>query len=375
MKGEIELKIYSLLDAIYPLTKDSIDSNEMVVNCLNDLIQFRRSLNITTLPALAPKRLPKNQVETSDSAQNSDSGAAPVFVYRTPTAQLANQIRPELKPTKLVDIVTPPAPSNPTNFSTNISTNVSTNIATNGSTNIATNVATNFPTNFPTNCTSNHPKESNWNTAPAFEDCQPSTSKSMPIERDDFPSPGYGKRDEDLDASVIEDMFDIDYEMEDSLVRESLAVATPVRSAAKEVVQPEGVAMTPSTQSGDVSRFHGNVRNDGSSGVFDGYKFAHSSALLKTFRERFGLQEFRPNQLQAINASLLGHDCFILMPTGGGKSLCYQLPALTAPGVTIVVSPLKSLIFDQVNKLRSLDVTICLFYRLINSFLSETPMC
>ena len=73
-------------------------------------------------------------------------------------------------------------------------------------------------------------------------------------------------------------------------------------------------------------------------------------------RETFGYGEFRPGQEAVIQAVLDGRDCLVLMPTGGGKSLCYQIPAMVRPGTGVVVSPLIALMQDQVAALRQMGV-------------------
>jgi ATP-dependent DNA helicase RecQ len=78
-----------------------------------------------------------------------------------------------------------------------------------------------------------------------------------------------------------------------------------------------------------------------------------SDLLLDTLNRTFGYREFRPLQRQIIEATLGGRDVFALLPTGGGKSLCFQLPALIRNGLTVVVSPLIALMKDQVDQLQA----------------------
>src|SRR2546429_5437798 len=75
--------------------------------------------------------------------------------------------------------------------------------------------------------------------------------------------------------------------------------------------------------------------------------------LLPLLKQYFGFTSFRPLQEQIIRDALAGRDVFALLPTGGGKSLCFQLPALARPGLTVVVSPLIALMKDQVDALRA----------------------
>jgi ATP-dependent DNA helicase RecQ len=80
--------------------------------------------------------------------------------------------------------------------------------------------------------------------------------------------------------------------------------------------------------------------------------------LLREARERFGIETLREGQRELIEAVLSGRDAIGILPTGAGKSLCFQLPAPFIPGSTVIVSPLLSLMQDQADKLvdRELDV-------------------
>src|SRR5271170_5941562 len=83
---------------------------------------------------------------------------------------------------------------------------------------------------------------------------------------------------------------------------------------------------------------------------------AGSDEALRVLREVFGYPAFRGEQEEVVRHAIAGGDALVLMPTGGGKSLCYQVPALVRPGMGVVVSPLISLMKDQVDALRQAGV-------------------
>src|ERR1035437_2690706 len=84
----------------------------------------------------------------------------------------------------------------------------------------------------------------------------------------------------------------------------------------------------------------------------------------------FGFREFLEGQGDVVNAIVDGHDALVIMPTGGGKSLCYQLPALALEGITVVVSPLIALMKDQVDAMMEKKIPATF----INSSLGQSEM-
>src|SRR6185503_14741652 len=92
--------------------------------------------------------------------------------------------------------------------------------------------------------------------------------------------------------------------------------------------------------------------------------------LINKLKDVFGYNQFRGNQEEIINNVLNGKNTFVIMPTGAGKSLCYQLPALMSPGTAIVISPLIALMKNQVDQLNALGVNA----QFLNSTLTKAEI-
>ncbi|PIP60989.1 ATP-dependent DNA helicase RecQ [Candidatus Uhrbacteria bacterium CG22_combo_CG10-13_8_21_14_all_47_17] len=90
--------------------------------------------------------------------------------------------------------------------------------------------------------------------------------------------------------------------------------------------------------------------------------------MLELLKKHFGYESFRPLQEEVIEYCLSGKDSLVLMPTGGGKSLCYQIPALAFPGLTIVVSPLVALMKDQVDALKANGISAAFMNSTLSPF-------
>ncbi|KAJ2334165.1 hypothetical protein GGH91_005770, partial [Coemansia sp. RSA 2671] len=140
---------------------------------------------------------------------------------------------------------------------------------------------------------------------------------------------------------VEAEMADIDKEMA-KLKRRRATKASRLRSIQEQI---DAAARAVQTQKNERLRC-GYEQSD----------FPWSDSIHALLRRVFKIDSFRDNQEAVINATLDNRDVVVIMPTGGGKSLCYQLPALVSSGLTLVVSPLIALMVDQVLQLKELGI-------------------
>ncbi|CAL2035160.1 unnamed protein product [Caenorhabditis brenneri] len=135
--------------------------------------------------------------------------------------------------------------------------------------------------------------------------------------------------------------------------------SAPISSKSLATIQKSSSEVTLNQQRHDMhGRFRGFLQDDSEefNNEVDLLGADMNEELYSTLKSKFGFNQFRHRQKQCILSTLMGHYTFVLMPTGAGKSLCYQLPAVILPEVTVVVSPLRSLIEDRKMKMKELGI-------------------